>query len=252
MRTRASERASLRGLDMGFTRTVEVGHSRSPNISAGLARDRDINMRRDHFQVHFKSGVMAHQNPAEMSVAPSVELLCVPQAPSRRCALIFLRVTYLSILRRTIGFNEAEIENTTVRAARGPRKVNQRRRMSGTTSPCILRDSIPSPYCCDYADYVLLNYSGDRRRSITRGAAAIFATATSLPRGLTSHQVIDSVRYRRRRLVVALVVDLASCNCNNLLLPLLLPLSILRASIGRSSPREIPSMSVQLTRAQEC
>lgn len=115
--------------DHGFHANIRA------NISAGLAHDRDINTRRDHFQVHFKSGVMTHQNPAEMSAAPNGELLCVPWAPSRRCAFIFLRVTYLSILRRTIGFNEAEIENTTVRAARGSCRVNQRRRMSGTISP---------------------------------------------------------------------------------------------------------------------
>jgi hypothetical protein len=82
------------------------------NISAGLERDRDINTR-DHFQVHFKCWqVMAHQNPGEMSVAPSVELLCVPRAPAGVPSYSTV-LRYLSILRRTIEFNEAEIENTT-------------------------------------------------------------------------------------------------------------------------------------------
>lgn len=81
----------------------------------------------------------------------------------RHRALIFHRVTYLSIPRRTIGFNEAEIENTTVRAravcATYIRLIIHRR-MSGTTSPCISRDCLPSVPRVAAMDYVLLNYSG--------------------------------------------------------------------------------------------
>lgn len=82
----------------------------------------------------------------------------------RRRALIFHRVTYLGILRRTIGFNEAQIENTTISARAVCAtyiRLIIRRRISGTTSPCISRDCLPSMPRVAAMDYVLLNYSGD-------------------------------------------------------------------------------------------
>lgn len=103
---------------------------------------RDINTR-DRFQVHLGVlGVTAHQNPAEMSVAPSGKLLCMPQAPL--CRPVCRRIPPLL---RTWAFCEGQsglmklklkIQRKRARGVRGV-SINQCLRLK-QLSLCALRD----------------------------------------------------------------------------------------------------------------
>lgn len=109
---RESLRALFRGLTQPCLRIFQ-------NILASFdrARYRDINTR-EHFQVHLNVlGVTAApESGRNVSRAERRTALHARRRRAGRCALVFHRVTYLSIPRRTIEFNEVEIENTMERA----------------------------------------------------------------------------------------------------------------------------------------
>ena len=115
-------------LRASFSRIDATAFTDIPKYLGKLrARYRDINTR-DHFQVHLKSWALRRtriRQKCQSRRAPNC-FACLRRRRVDRCALVFYRVTYLSILQRTIGFNEVEIENAIARAhdVRGIRLIN--------------------------------------------------------------------------------------------------------------------------------
>lgn len=120
------------------------------NISAGLGRDIGILIHATIFKCISSPGVLRRTRIRQkcQSCRASDCFACHRRRRAGRCALVFHRVTYLSILRRTIGFNEVEIENIMERACGlFGNKVNQHRFvLIVRPSLCVLRDWLPSPY----------------------------------------------------------------------------------------------------------
>jgi len=100
------------------------------NISANLGRDIEILIHATIFKCISSPGHYgAPKSGRNVSRAERQTALHASGTAARRvdrCALVFHRITYLSILRRTIGFNEVEIENAMARAydVRGIRLIN--------------------------------------------------------------------------------------------------------------------------------
>ena len=121
--SRINLRASFRGLTQPRLRIFQ-------NISANLGRDIEILIHATIFKCISSPGRYgAPKSGRNVSRAERRTALHASGTAARRvdrCALVFHRITYLSILRRTIGFNEVEIENAMARAydVRGIRLIN--------------------------------------------------------------------------------------------------------------------------------
>lgn len=142
---RESLRALFRGLTQPCLRIFQ-------NILASFDRARywDINTRERIFKCISSPGRYGRTRIRQkcQSCRASNCFACHRRRRAGRCALVFHRITYLSIPRRTIEFNEVEIENTTRTC--GIRLINAVLRLETTVTLRVAWLTFFAVLCCGY------------------------------------------------------------------------------------------------------